>query len=236
MTGNPDDHPDLSVRERQLGDRYLLCSDGLSDFVSADVIQEILAQGTATRMRPPTGSSRSPCARVPATTSPSCSRTSSTSTRRPTADTVPQVVGAAGKRMRRPHPRHPDQPRREGRRPDPRGDRRAEPTTSRRRSPRTAPGRAARRSCCALGVLHRRRDPRWRGVCRLAVVPAPVLRRQPTPGTSPSSEGSPRTSARSGSPTSSPRPTCSSPTCRRTCRPRSATRSRPATTPTPRSR
>ena len=35
MTGQPDDEPDLSMREARAGDRYLLCSDGLCDFVRA---------------------------------------------------------------------------------------------------------------------------------------------------------------------------------------------------------
>ncbi len=43
MTGNPDDEPDLSIRELRVGDRYLLCSDGLTDFVSAEVVGEILS-------------------------------------------------------------------------------------------------------------------------------------------------------------------------------------------------
>jgi serine/threonine protein phosphatase PrpC len=42
MTGQADDEPDLSMRELRAGDRYLLCSDGLSDFVRRDVIEEIL--------------------------------------------------------------------------------------------------------------------------------------------------------------------------------------------------
>ncbi|MDN5789637.1 MAG: protein phosphatase 2C domain-containing protein [Micrococcales bacterium] len=47
MTGAPGDEPDTSLREAKLGDRYLLCSDGLSDFVGAEVIEEIL-RGAAT--------------------------------------------------------------------------------------------------------------------------------------------------------------------------------------------
>lgn len=43
MTGHPDDEPDLSIRELRAGDRYLLCSDGLSDFVSREIIHEVVA-------------------------------------------------------------------------------------------------------------------------------------------------------------------------------------------------
>ncbi len=34
--------PDLSIREARLGDRYLICSDGLSDVVSADTLLDAL--------------------------------------------------------------------------------------------------------------------------------------------------------------------------------------------------
>jgi PPM family protein phosphatase len=44
MTGQVDDEPDLSMRELRAGDRYLLCSDGLSDFVRRDIIEEILSE------------------------------------------------------------------------------------------------------------------------------------------------------------------------------------------------
>ncbi len=44
MTGMPDDEPDLSVREAVPGDRYLLCSDGLSDYVRETAIAEILGE------------------------------------------------------------------------------------------------------------------------------------------------------------------------------------------------
>jgi protein phosphatase len=46
LTGAVDDEPDVGAREARLGDRYLLCSDGLSGFVALDTIEEILAGGT----------------------------------------------------------------------------------------------------------------------------------------------------------------------------------------------
>ena len=45
LTGNANDRPDLGAREAYLGDRYLLCSDGLSGFVAPDTIAEILGSG-----------------------------------------------------------------------------------------------------------------------------------------------------------------------------------------------
>ena len=42
LTGAPDDEPDLAMREAHVGDRYLICSDGLSGFVARDTIEEIL--------------------------------------------------------------------------------------------------------------------------------------------------------------------------------------------------
>ncbi|MDX6742091.1 Stp1/IreP family PP2C-type Ser/Thr phosphatase [Actinocorallia sp. A-T 12471] len=42
LDGRNEVEPDLSLREAQLGDRYLLCSDGLSGVVSADTIHQVL--------------------------------------------------------------------------------------------------------------------------------------------------------------------------------------------------
>jgi protein phosphatase len=44
LTGQHADEPDLAMREAHVGDRYLVCSDGLSGFVARDTIQEILEQ------------------------------------------------------------------------------------------------------------------------------------------------------------------------------------------------
>ncbi|NHC46431.1 Stp1/IreP family PP2C-type Ser/Thr phosphatase [Motilibacter aurantiacus] len=43
LDGRGDVEPDLSVREARPGDRYLLCSDGLSSVVSEDTIRDTLA-------------------------------------------------------------------------------------------------------------------------------------------------------------------------------------------------
>lgn len=42
LTGRENDMPDLSLREAQIGDRFLLCSDGLSDYVNAPTIEAIM--------------------------------------------------------------------------------------------------------------------------------------------------------------------------------------------------
>jgi serine/threonine protein phosphatase PrpC len=44
LTGQHGDEPDLAMREARVGDRYLICSDGLSGFVARDTIQEVLEQ------------------------------------------------------------------------------------------------------------------------------------------------------------------------------------------------
>jgi serine/threonine protein phosphatase PrpC len=44
LTGQHADEPDLAMREAHVGDRYLVCSDGLSGFVARDTIQEILEE------------------------------------------------------------------------------------------------------------------------------------------------------------------------------------------------
>jgi PPM family protein phosphatase len=43
LDGSNDVEPDLSIREAQVGDRYLLCSDGLSSVVSEQILHRTLA-------------------------------------------------------------------------------------------------------------------------------------------------------------------------------------------------
>lgn len=42
LTGQPDDEPDMAVREARIGDRYMIASDGLTDYVAGDTIAEIV--------------------------------------------------------------------------------------------------------------------------------------------------------------------------------------------------
>lgn len=42
LTGRDDDEPDLSLREAKPGDRLLLCSDGLPDYVAGPTIEQIV--------------------------------------------------------------------------------------------------------------------------------------------------------------------------------------------------
>ncbi|MEO7447855.1 MAG: protein phosphatase 2C domain-containing protein [Humibacillus sp.] len=109
MTGQPDDVPDTSLREGKVGDRFLLCSDGLSDFVGADVIEEILREA-----RTPTEAADR-CIQVALKVS---TRDNVTVIVAEVVDadsddlpsTVPQVVGAASRTLRtqtRPIPTSP---------------------------------------------------------------------------------------------------------------------------------
>ena len=45
LTGHEDDEPDITVREARIGDRYLIASDGLTDYVAPDTIAEIVTAG-----------------------------------------------------------------------------------------------------------------------------------------------------------------------------------------------
>jgi len=45
LTGQQDDEPDVMVREARIGDRYLIASDGLTDYVAGDTIAELVLAG-----------------------------------------------------------------------------------------------------------------------------------------------------------------------------------------------
>ena len=44
LTGSDDDEPDLVVRQGRAGDRYLIASDGLTDYVARDTVDEVLVE------------------------------------------------------------------------------------------------------------------------------------------------------------------------------------------------
>ena len=45
LTGQHDDEPDVTVREARIGDRYVIASDGLTDYVASDTIAELVLAG-----------------------------------------------------------------------------------------------------------------------------------------------------------------------------------------------
>lgn len=46
LDGRPDRSPDLSIREARSGDRYMICSDGLSPVVGTAAIRDVLVSAT----------------------------------------------------------------------------------------------------------------------------------------------------------------------------------------------
>ena len=99
MTGQPDDEPDTSLREARLGDRFLLCSDGLTDYVGQDVIEEIL-RGART---PEKAAERCIEVALKAHTRDNVTVIVADvvdGDRGDVPSTVPQIVGAAARRMR----------------------------------------------------------------------------------------------------------------------------------------
>lgn len=99
MTGQPEDEPDTSLREAKLGDRFLLCSDGLSDYVGQDVIEEILREAKT----PEQAADR--CIEIALRAHTRDNVTVIVAdvvdgARGNVPSTVPQIVGAAAKRMR----------------------------------------------------------------------------------------------------------------------------------------
>ena len=99
MTGQPDDEPYTSLREAKVGDRFLLCSDGLSDYVGQDVIEEILRDAKT----PDQAAQRCIDIALKAHTRDNVTVIVADvvdADRGEMPSTVPQIVGAAAKRMR----------------------------------------------------------------------------------------------------------------------------------------
>ena len=101
--------PDLSIREVRAGDRYLICSDGLSGVVPPDLEDTLASYQGPTR--PCSSSSSWRCAVAAPTTSPASSPTSWTSTPATTRSpgscpTYPVVVGAVAENQHNQHHLH----------------------------------------------------------------------------------------------------------------------------------
>ena len=175
LTGADDDDPDLVVRQGRIGDRYVISSDGLTDYVARDTINEVLT----TTADPGETADRLVAlalrAGAPDNVTIVVGDLVDIAAARP--PTQPQVVGAAAARQTgtRPIPTtpaakaaaltaHATGRRRPRRRRHPRRGGSAVPA----RHP-AAPGRLARRA---------RRRRRRRHVRRVRVVPAPVLPRR----------------------------------------------------------
>ena len=103
-----DPEPDFSMRESRVGDRYLLCSDGLSGVVSFETLRDTLADGDPPGRHLRAARRRWRSAPAHRTTSRASSPTSSTSPRPRT----PRPPSWAPRRCGR-----SDAPRRTGRRP-----------------------------------------------------------------------------------------------------------------------
>ncbi|MBK6953920.1 MAG: serine/threonine-protein phosphatase [Actinomycetales bacterium] len=177
MTGNPDDEPDLSIRELLPGDRYLLCSDGLTDFVSPDIVAEIITAATT----PDEAADRCIELALKASTRDNVTVVVADVVDSNEEDDLPAPPRSSGRRRPSAHPaqdpRDPFKSRREGRCPHPRGVRH-----TRRRT--TAPGRGGRLAAGAVVAAgrprpRRRRARHRRRVCRLRLDPAAVLHRRP---------------------------------------------------------
>jgi PPM family protein phosphatase len=96
-----DVEPDLSMREARVGDRYLLCSDGLSGVVSFETLRDTLGAG-----KDPTKTCEllvQLALRSGAPDNVTCIVADVVDTAGPPTDTVPAVVGAASTR-RQPRP------------------------------------------------------------------------------------------------------------------------------------
>ena len=144
LTGADDDEPDLVVRQGRIGDRYVISSDGLTDYVARDTIDEVLT----TTADPGETADRLVAlalrAGAPDNVTVVVGDLVDIASRPPTQ---PQVVGAAAARADR-HPADPDHPGRQGRGAHRAGHRRAPTPTTASPWPRRGRARGAA-PCCA---------------------------------------------------------------------------------------
>ena len=110
LTGSDDDEPDVTVREARIGDRYLIASDGLTDYVARRHHRRGRLGRASPPGPPPTGSSTSPC-KAGAPDNVTIVIGDVVDLTKVTAPpTQPQVVGAAATRTQG-HPADPGRPR-----------------------------------------------------------------------------------------------------------------------------
>ena len=232
LTGQDDDEPDITVREARIGDRYLIASDGLTDYVAGDTIAELVLAGetpgpTADRLVDLALKAGAPD-NVTIVIGDVVDLTKVTA-----PPTQPQIVGAAATRTKgtRPIPVTPAAKAaalsREaaGKSEDDDGD-----VTLAEEGPASG-----RRSGCVAWP-----SSAWSSSCSAVVPTLPTPGHSgssswgPTTATSPSTKGFRRTSGPSSCPTSSPSPTSRWTTCPTSTAPRSRTACRPTPSGTPR--
>ncbi len=93
LTGDANDSPDISVRQTQVGDRYVVCSDGLTGVVSPETLTETLL--TITDPGPCAEALIALALRAGGADNITCVVAEVVDPAQSTADVVPQVVGSA---------------------------------------------------------------------------------------------------------------------------------------------
>lgn len=95
LTGRTEDTPDLSLRELRRGDRILICSDGLTDYIAEETVGELLGR---TDRSPEQVADDLVDVALRASTRDNVTVVVADAVEPGRGSTVPQVVGAAGER------------------------------------------------------------------------------------------------------------------------------------------